>query len=97
MTLHHLFLLLSLCQWGSSPFPWKWVVLSVVRILQHSWGRLCPLEPLRLDPAWVQRILLLPHGEQLLLSVAGTCPTVTVGLGSVARVLREEVLPTPPS
>ena len=36
-----------------------------------------------LDPAWVQRVLLLLRKEQLLLSTSGTCPTVTVGVGSV--------------
>ena len=49
-----------------------------------------------MTPAWVQRILLLPHRERLLLSVSGTCPTATVGVGSVDQALQEEVFPTPP-
>ena len=47
--------------------------------------------------SWVQRTLLLQRREQLLLSTFDTYPTVTVGIGSVARVLQGEALPTPPS
>ena len=96
---HHLFLFPSLCQcqWDSFPFLWKRFVLSIVRIFQRPQDLLCPLELSTLDPAWVQRILLLLRKEQLLLSTSGTCPTVTIGVGSVARVPQEEALPTPPS
>ena len=45
----------------------------------------------------VERTLLLQRREELLLSTFGTYPTVTVGVDSVARVLQEEALPTPPS
>ena len=68
-----------------------------VRILQHPKDHLCLLELSTLDPAWVQRTLLLQRREQLLLSTFDTYPTVTIGVDSVARVLQEEALPTPPS
>ena len=55
------------------------------------------LEPSKLGPAWVQRILLLLRRGRLLLSVSDTCPAVTAGVGSVARVVRQEALPTSPS
>ena len=104
MISHHpfnLFLFPFLCQfqWNSFPFLWEIFVLSTVRTLQHPQGRLCLLELSTLDPAWVQRalFLLLQRGEQLLLSTFDMYPTVTVGVDSVARVLQEEELPTPPS
>ena len=50
-----------------------------------------------LDPAWVQRTLLLQRREQLLLSTFDTYQNVNVGGDSVARVLQEEALPTLPS
>ena len=79
------------------PFLWKNFVLSTVRILQHPKDQLCLLELSTLDPAWVQRTLLLQRREQLLLSTFDTYPTVTVGVDSVARGLQGEALPTPSS
>ena len=96
----HLFLspFLCQCQLNYFPFLWENFVRSTVRILQHPQDHLCLLELSTLDPAWVQRTTLaFSVREQLLPSTFDTCPTVTVGVDSVARVLQEEALPTPPS
>ena len=52
MALHHPFLFLFLCQWDSSPFPYR---------CDLALDRHCPLEPFRLRQAFMPRILLLPH------------------------------------
>ena len=86
--LFHLFLLpcLCQCQWRFFPFPLEEVSSFALsessNIHRH---RLCLLEPSTLDPAWVQRTLLLLRRGQLLLSTSGRYPIVTVGVDSVAR------------
>ena len=101
MISHHLFHLflfpfLCQCQWNSLLFLWE--ISSFPLSESSNIHRIISVFELStLDPAWVQRTLLLQRREQLLLSTFDTYPTVTVGVDSVARVLQGEALPTPPS